>query len=344
MDLNDFFKKYKSDVFALNNWIKIKNKNFNLKDALIFIYENFNGNYSKMSDFINLLTSKKKIYGRGSNLYDNNSGEGLDLVYSNGVFSIVGYKETSNNVGYSDERNREIYSKSGKVKSNYIKSDELFHEVGYFLREMFPNDSNDVLYRKLNAVRNFSREHKISYLKTCNLIKNGSIKFSKFSTDLQYESVENSKNVIIKEYALNDLKKIYDKPTYFSFKTSIKEFLKDLLHNPVNAKPNSNLLAKNLSRGKLISILVKSEILYKDEKIIDKNENDEFIEPKMSIKFIVNTQNFDRKLKKIYIKLFEKNIPKKISEEEGGGANNCSSSGQFSQPLFSVQKRNIYKF
>ena len=56
----------------------------------------------------------------------------------------------------------------------------------------------------------------------------------------------------------------------------------------------------------------------------------------MKVRYAVPKKNFNRNLKRLYIRLFEQNLP--INEEEGGamgGATSADSSGQFSQPLFS---------
>ena len=68
----------------------------------------------------------------------------------------------------------------------------------------------------------------------------------------------------------------------------------------------------------------------------DKDENGNPKSATMKVRYAVPKKNFNRNLKRLYIRLFEQNLP--INEEEGGamgGATSADSSGQFSQPLFS---------
>lgn len=65
----------------------------------------------------------------------------------------------------------------------------------------------------------------------------------------------------------------------------------------------------------------------------------------MKVKFKVPKKNFDRKLKRLYIRLFERNVPQTevVSEDgETSGATGSDASGQYSQPVFGMQRRDIY--
>jgi hypothetical protein len=71
------------------------------------------------------------------------------------------------------------------------------------------------------------------------------------------------------------------------------------------------------------------------------------------VKFRCPKKNFDRKIQKLYIRFFEKNLPQRqihlrneeINEDgEGGaigGATSAASSGQFIQPFGGVQRRKM---
>ena len=151
-------------------------------------------------------------------------------------------------------------------------------------------------------------------------------------------------------YVNNDILKeavsyLNNEITFFGFLSHVKFFLKELLVNPLEANIDEYLKNNGLNRKELLNILINKGIIEKETKIIDKNGKDEF-----SIKYNIPKRNFERKMRRLYASLFEKNEIKEsiISEEEGGmagggGATNCSSSGQYATPVFGkVQRRKIY--
>ena len=90
-------------------------------------------------------------------------------------------------------------------------------------------------------------------------------------------------------------------------------------------------------------------MLLKSEKISDKDENGDSKTATMKVKYQVPKADFNHKLKKLFIKLFERNTPKKQQSEiigEDGecgamGATGADASGAFEQPVFGVQRRQI---
>ena len=137
--------------------------------------------------------------------------------------------------------------------------------------------------------------------------------------------------------------------TEYKFNSNVKFFLGELLADPVNAKPSFLLTSNGLNRSKLIQLLIKNNILIRTEKICDKDENGELKTATMKVKYQVPKKDFKHKLKKLYIKLFERNIPQHtiISEDgeggEGGaiGATGADASGAFEQPGFNIQRRKM---
>ncbi|MDE5888607.1 MAG: hypothetical protein K2H20_01160, partial [Bacilli bacterium] len=164
---------------------------------------------------------------------------------------------------------------------------------------------------------------------------------------------------------------------------------------------------RDSNRSKLINLSKNNQMLFKEEEIVDKDENGEDRTATMRVKYKVPKKNFDRKLRNLYIKMFERNVPeplqiesyqndiffsdiiddkdkrerfkdqldlmkgspltmgvighpehkqtddaakvynKRIEEEGeggciGGGTTNASSSGQYSQPSFPMNRRTMY--
>ena len=165
--------------------------------------------------------------------------------------------------------------------------------------------------------------------------------------------------IILNESDVQRLQKIsegYDKEmemTEQKFHSNIRNFISQLLQDPVNAQPSNIFRENGLSRSVLLKYLLQSGILVRNERISDRDENGEPKTATMMVKFRCPKKNFDRKIQKLYMRLFEKNLPQRqihlrneeINEEgEGGaigGATSAASSGQFIQPFGSVQRRKM---
>ena len=144
--------------------------------------------------------------------------------------------------------------------------------------------------------------------------------------------------------------------TFFGFLSHTKFFLKELLTNPINANIDEYLQDKGLDRKTLLNALIARNIVEKETKIEDTNGTDKFM-----VSYKIPKRNFERKMRRLYSSLFEKNEieeSKTINETDCGGAmqsgaNNVvggsnPDAGQFIRPLkngktdFPVQRRRIY--
>ena len=141
------------------------------------------------------------------------------------------------------------------------------------------------------------------------------------------------KVIIVTENIMNDLSGTMEISEY-KFYSTIKKFLGNLLTDPVNASAPFLLRCHDLDKARLIKLLLSKGIIEKEERIEDKYGDSGTKTVTMIIKYKVPKKDFDRKLKKLYIELFEENLP--ILED---GATGCDSSGQYSAPLFGVYKR-----
>lgn len=152
------------------------------------------------------------------------------------------------------------------------------------------------------------------------------------------------RTILINESQVNALRKniemINEEVTFFSFMSHIKAYLKQLLTDPIYAKPDAFLLANGLDGEKALSLLVDNGVIIKDEKIDSSGDKDQF-----TISYKIPRQNFERKIKRLYTKLFEINIADGcVINEEGGGATSADASGAFEQPLFGkpLRRKTIY--
>jgi len=105
-----------------------------------------------------------------------------------------------------------------------------------------------------------------------------------------------------------------EKTTFYRFLSEIKAFLRKLCEDPINAKPSAYLLERNFNRTKCINVLMKADILERKETVKDHTDSEEISEPTYNLSFKVKKTDFERKIKKLFIKYFEKNL----NECEGG--------------------------
>jgi hypothetical protein len=135
-----------------------------------------------------------------------------------------------------------------------------------------------------------------------------------------------------------------DEITFFGFISHAKHFLKQLLLSPSTADIDEYLKKHGLDRKELLNLFIEKGVVEKETKIENKGDKDKFI-----LTYKIPKQNFERKLRRIYISLFEKNeISESITLKEtdcggvmqAGGSN--PDSGQYTTPLGKVQRRKIY--
>lgn len=154
------------------------------------------------------------------------------------------------------------------------------------------------------------------------------------------------KTVIINERQEKILQALNENITVFSFIHHVKDYLKKLLKDPVYAKPDDVLLANGLDAETLKKHLEDSNLLLKKERIETHDGVDKF-----KISYTVSAENAERKIRRLYSRLFETNIIEgTILNEEGegggigGGATSADASGQFVQPLFGkpIRRKTVY--
>ena len=160
------------------------------------------------------------------------------------------------------------------------------------------------------------------------------------------------KNIYVTEETLTEaVAYLNNEITFFGFLSHTKAFLKELLINPLNADTDEYLKEHGMDRKTLINALLEKSIVEKETKIEDKNGSDKFL-----VSYKIPKRNFERKMRRLYSALFEKNeIQESILSEEGmggGGAATCGSvmqagganpgSGQYVTRFGSVQRREIY--
>ena len=150
--------------------------------------------------------------------------------------------------------------------------------------------------------------------------------------------------------------------TFYRFMSEMKGFLGRLLKDPIGAQPSNFLKEQGFSKARIINVLMKKDILERNEKILTPDKTGEE-KVKYAVTYKVRRKDFERKMKRLYARYFEKNLPEKqetfkqsfpekrteLEECDGGGAvgdagalggaTNAMSSGQYVAPIGDVQRR-----
>ena len=347
-------KKYaannKSKVFALRDWITRNMKQFSLTDALECVYLAAGGYPDEMTKIITQLTEKRKVYGR-TQVYNSEQISQIDIVRGeNGKLVLKGYNPDKEPIakGQHMPRNQKIFRKSDdQVSKTYQNSERKMMDFGQQVRELYPEASNMYLTHAMQAIKKYATIRKISTDRVVNSLRRGTLKLM----DKEYNSFEivpasynesKSHTIVISEAMVKVLNEEFEM-TEYKFNHNIRQFLSDLLADPVNAKPSEMLMRNGFTRSKLLRLMQSVGMIERDDKISDTDENGQPKTATMMVKFRVPKKNFDRKLRKLWIRTFERNLPeRKVNlTEEGEGATAADASGQFSQPVFPMQRRKM---
>lgn len=143
--------------------------------------------------------------------------------------------------------------------------------------------------------------------------------------------------LLISESNLNKLEGAFMKPDRYTFMNACREFMKSMLSDP-SSNEIPDLFSKiGMTKGELLKHLTKPYILCVDKQQVNDDGT-------ANIKFSVG-DNVKQKLRKLYIKMFEKNAPIENINEEGccgacgegcncvDGGNTAANSGSYEAPL-----------
>ena len=335
--LNMFYRAHKDLCLALKNWIDRQMKTFSLVDALDCVQNFTNGNQNEMVNVIKQITSKRRVHGR-SQIYNDEKVPMVDIERDeNGNLTVTGYNPDKEEPakGMKTERNPKIFKKGddNQVNKNFQRVEDNMYDIGQAIRELMPNASKESIEMMIDSVRRYSAEKKLGFGRVLARLKRGKLYFDNDWT-IKSKDVSEGRIIVIDESVVELLKNDC-KMTEFRFNSNVTKFLHDLLVDPINADTNDLMKANGLDRNTLLKYLRDSGLVTSKQHINDKDENGNPKQATMKVRYAVPKKNFRRKLKRLYIRLFEENLP--INEEDGGGGfiSGGGDAGQFSQPLFS---------
>jgi len=94
--------------------------------------------------------------------------------------------------------------------------------------------------------------------------------------------------------------------TFYKFFTEVKNFLKKLLDDPINAKPGSFFKENNISKSKLLNKLLDKGIIRKKENIDEPNDADGKMKSMHYLQYMIPKKNFEQNIHRLYSYFFER--------------------------------------
>lgn len=348
----------KKKCFALGGWCNRQGNIFPMQEVFDCLYDAAGGNANKLTELIEQLTAKSKVFGRSSVVFGSNEAKMTITRGEDGRLKIAGYNPSFRppEKGQHGTHEPQVVRKDGQMRKNVIKSREKLYDLGKVVREIYQGQSNELITVAMAAIKGFARAHKISEMMVVERLKKGVYELNTENGLENARIVPKKKTIKLNESQLNELSDA-TKLTEYKFYNNVQRFLSDLLKDPVGAKVPFLLQANNIARNQLLYHLKSNGIINRYQKISDKDSRGNPKTARMIIKYSVPKKDFAKKMKRLFIDLVAKNVPEKIekviSEDLGKDIDECDcggamgatagneSMGQFSQPLFGVQRRKM---
>lgn len=390
----------KKKCFALGGWCNRQGNIFTMQEVFDCLYDAAGGNINKLTELIEQLTTKSKVFGRSSVVFGSNDKQMSIIRGADGQLKVVGYNPSFRppERGQHAAREQQVLRKDGQVRKNVINSQEKLYNLGQSVREIYQGQSNEFITVAMAAIKGFAKAHKISEMIVVERLKKGVYTLNTEGGLKNARIVPKMKTIKLNESQLKELSDA-TKLTEYKFYNNVQRFLSDLLRDPVGAKVPFLLQANNIARNQLLYHLKSNGIINRHQKISDRDSQGNPKTAKMIIRYSVPKKDFAKKMKKLFIALVAKNVPEKtekiitensyqhslfkdqldlmkgspltmgvighpeykqideyaefinnglkkdIDECDSGGAMGATagndSMGQFSQPLFGVQRRKM---
>ena len=348
----------KKKCFALGGWCNRQGNIFPMQEVFDCLYDAAGGNANKLTELIEQLTAKSKVFGRSSVVFGSNEAKMTITRGEDGRLKIAGYNPSFRppEKGQHGTHEPQVVRKDGQMRKNVIKSREKLYDLGKAVREIYQGQSNELITVAMAAIKGFARAHKISEMMVVERLKKGVYELNTENGLENARIIPKKKTVKLNESQLNELSDA-TKLTEYKFYNNVQRFLSDLLKDPVGAKVPFLLQANNIARNQLLYHLKSNGIINRYQKISDKDSRGNPKTARMIIKYSVPKKDFAKKMKRLFIDLVAKNVPEKIekmiSEDLGKDIDECDcgdamgatagneSMGQFLTSLSGVQRRKM---
>ena len=322
----------KKKCFALGGWCNRQGNIFPMQEVFDCLYDAAGGNTNKLTELIEQLTAKSKVFGRSSVVFGSNEAKMAITRGEDGRLKITGYNPSfrPSEKGQHGTHEPQVVRKDGQMRKNVIKSREKLYDLGKAVREIYQGQSNELITVAMAAIKGFARAHKISEMMVVERLKKGVYELNTENGLENARIVPKKKTIKLNESQLNELSDA-TKLTEYKFYNNVQRFLSDLLKDPVGAKVPFLLQANNIARNQLLYHLKSNGIINRYQKISDKDSRGNPKTARMIIKYSVPKKDFAKKMKRLFIDLVAKNVPEKIekmiSEDLGKDIDECDCGG-----------------
>lgn len=305
----------KKKCFALGGWCNRQGNIFPMQEVFDCLYDAAGGNTNKLTELIEQLTAKGKVFGRSSVVFGSDEAKMTIIRGEDGRLKIVGYNPSFSPSEKGQHRTHEpqVVRKDGQMRKDVIKSREKLYDLGEIVREIYQGQSNELITVAMAAIKGFARAHKISEMAVVERLKTGVYELNTENGLENARIVPKKKTIKLNESQLNELSDV-TKLTEYKFYNNVQRFLSDLLKDPVGAKVPFLLQANNITRNQLLYHLKSNGIINRYQKISDKDSQGNPKTARMIIKYSVPKKDFAKKMKRLFIDLVAKNVPEKINK------------------------------
>ena len=154
----------KKKCFALGGWCNRQGNIFPMQEVFDCLYDAAGGNINKLTELIEQLTAKGKVFGRSSVVFGNDDAKMTIIRGEDGRLKIVGYNPSfrPSEKGQHGTHEPQVMRKDGQMRKDVIKSREKLYDLGKVVREIYQGQSNELITVAMAAIKGFARVHKIS--------------------------------------------------------------------------------------------------------------------------------------------------------------------------------------
>ena len=112
--------------------------------------------------------------------------------------------------------------------------------------------------------------------------------------------------IYLTERQVNLIRESKDEVTFYEFFTEVKNYLKELLVNPIDAKPSPMFSKHGINKSKLLNKLLERGIVIRTETIDEPNDAEGKKFSMYHVKYSIPRKNFEQKIHRLYSYFFEK--------------------------------------
>ena len=112
--------------------------------------------------------------------------------------------------------------------------------------------------------------------------------------------------IYLTERQVKVLQESNEEVTFYEFFTEVKNYLKELLLNPINAEPSPMFAKHGISKTKLLDKLIERGIVNKTETIDEPTDSKGKMFSMYHVKYSIPRKNFEQKIHRLYSYFFER--------------------------------------